>query len=114
MSEEDDTAWPLIESITSPSDRPAWAAGDPGRVPATVTPELSCSPPGMNELPDDPSSTPRKPVAPMCTVLEALPASIWPAMAKALLIGIEKACVWDCPDEDGDWLDGHCSEGDWL
>ena len=53
-------------------------------------------------------------MAPMCTVLEALPASIWPAMARALLIGIEKACVWDCPDEDGDWLDGDCSEGDWL
>ena len=41
------------------------------------------------------ASTPRKPVAPMCTVPEALPASIWPAMARALLIGIVKAWVWD-------------------
>src|SRR5262249_25381307 len=32
-----DTAGPSIESITSPADRPAWAAGDPERVPSTVS-----------------------------------------------------------------------------
>ena len=39
------------------------------------------------------TSTPRKAVAPMCTVDEALPASIWSAIAVAWLIGMANAWV---------------------
>src|ERR1035437_10562127 len=42
---------------------------------------------------DDATATPRKPVPPMCTVADELPASIWLAIDSAVLIGIEKAVV---------------------
>src|SRR5579872_457535 len=94
----DETLWPAIEVITSPCDSPAVAAGDPERTPSTATPPLPCPPDPPNppnpeepEEPDDPSlesCTPRKPVAPMCTVLGAWPPSISLAMDSARLIGI--------------------------
>jgi hypothetical protein len=49
----------------------------------------------------------------MCTVLDALPASIALAIESALLIGIAKAWVWDCADdEDEDWPEGDEPKGE--
>src|ERR1051326_8873671 len=147
MSSGDDTVWPAIDSITSPWARPAWAAGEPWRTPLMAAPELLWLPPEKpppSMLLWELNPTRRKRVVPMCTVSEALPASIWSAMVRALLIGIAKPWVWVCDDPDegcwpegvcdppngdcpsGDWLPphgfcplpnwshGHCSSGDWL
>src|SRR5262249_39293113 len=107
-----------IDSITSPWARPAWAAGEPERTPLMAAPLLWL--PLVIPL-WALNSTPRKPVAPMCTVSEAWPASIWLARARARLIGIAKPwVVCDDPDE-GCWPDGACAPpngdcplGDWL
>ena len=53
------------------------------------------------ELPAGLTSTPRKAVVPMCTVEEALPATIWRAMESAVLIGMAKPWVPD--DWSLDW-----------
>src|SRR5215472_17664033 len=80
--------------IASPADSPAFAAAVPARTPATATPLLACPepvPPAPD--PDESTSTPRKAVGPMWTVVDDLPASIWSARDIARLIGIEKAAV---------------------
>ena len=53
--------------------------------------------------PDGEVSTPRKAVAPMCTVDDGVPASIWSAIEDALVIGMANAWVGVCawPDCDG-------------
>src|SRR5579875_4210222 len=86
MAVPEPAGWPATEVMTSPAARPALAAGLPGVVPAIVTPE-------ENWALEPAILTPRKAVAPMCTVDEAWPASIWRAMDRAVLIGIEYPCV---------------------
>src|SRR4029077_9560116 len=80
------TDCPLSEVTTSPSPSPAVAAGVPDAAPASATPDEPC----WSEVA---ISRPRKAVAPMCTVDEAWPASIWAAMDSAALIGTAKPCV---------------------
>ena len=80
------TDCPPSEVITSPWPSPAAAAGVPDAAPASATPDEPC----WSELA---ISRPRKAVAPMCTVDEAWPASIWLATDSAVSIGIAKPCV---------------------
>src|SRR6478736_657699 len=51
-------------------------------------------------VPEGEVSTPRNAVAPMCTVDDGVPASIWPAIEDARVTGMANAWVAAC-----DWLD---------
>ena len=86
MSVPELTDCPLSEVITSPWPSPAVAAGCLTRRPRGATPDEPC----WSELA---ISRPRKAVAPMCTVDEAWPPSIWAATDSAVSIGIAKPCV---------------------
>src|SRR6059058_2162920 len=68
----------------------------PGMLPGRLPPELP--------RPDVEVSTPRNAVAPMCTVDDAVPASIWSAIEDALVIGMANAWVaaWVWLDCDGE------------
>src|ERR1700749_3710354 len=99
MLEELAREWQHTEVITSPSARPAVAAGEPDSVPWTSAPEgvppvlppVLPKPPSElpDELPAAETSTPRNAVVPMWTVEEAVPASICLATVMASLIGME-------------------------
>jgi len=103
------TDFPLRPVITSPCARPAWADGDPARVPSTTAPvvELPLADEPLPEFPNPkpplspppllplllPASdawtlTPRNPVAPMWMVDDELPASICLAIERAVAIGM--------------------------
>src|SRR5215469_934942 len=73
----------------------------PGKPP--LPPEPGKLPPKLPR-PEGEVSTPRNAVAPMCTVDEGVPASIWLAIEDALVIGIANAWVAACawPDCDGE------------
>src|SRR5207244_1452750 len=81
------TACPSIDVIVSPAASPACAAAPPDSTLVISAPPLVSATP-----------TPRNAVAPMWTVLDEVPASIWPAMLAAWLIGIAyPRPVPDCP-----------------
>ena len=79
--------------------RPARPAGDPETTPGDDG-TAPAGTPLAAALPADMICTPRNAVAPMCTVAEEVPASIWSAIDSAWLIGIAKA--WVC------WPDWNC------
>jgi hypothetical protein len=58
--------------------------------------------PGMLPRPEGEVSTPRNAVAPMCTVDDGVPASIWSAIEDALVTGMANAWVAVCAWPDGD------------
>src|SRR5262249_4377991 len=96
--EGESTERPSIEVIVSPAARPAFCAASPGRTLPTVTPEPPDAPaPGPKPkkspppLPDEVIATPRKAVAPTCTVEEAWPETICSASLEASSIGIAYA-----------------------
>src|SRR5215831_13216022 len=74
----------------------------PGK-PPPLPPEPGKLPPALPR-PDGEVSTPRNAVAPMCTVDDGVPASIWSAIEDALVIGMANAwvAVWAWPDCDGE------------
>src|ERR1700692_3255240 len=90
--------------MTSPSASPAWAAADPFTTPATGAPPEAELPSPLPKPPNPPAldggetSTPRNGVAPMCTVDDAWPASIWLAIDVASVIGMANAWVAGCCD----------------
>src|SRR5579872_4774748 len=85
----DEIVWPLTAVIVSPPVRPALAAGVPDTTSAIGKP--------VAELKLVPSLTPRKALAPIWTVDDFCPFTIWVAIWVAALIGIAY------PSVDADW-----------